>query len=593
MKPHVVLVHFAEGPQVDWREWVESAQALAQVRAAGLRHRAHLVRTPEHRMETARRIIAEPPRVVFLAVGRLQVPAALAFLNDLRGIHPQVHILVGGTWGTFCSHEFTATEQIHAVLLGEWTEALAEYSQTLSRHNDPGEVPGTFLRGLKGWRLTEQRLYEPRLQDWPDPEFDGLRPDDLMELRAGSLPILASRGFPFQSLFSTEPLLRHLQKSDLFYHLRPPERVAAEAKALRGRYHAQSFDFVDDVFPWIAAWQEKFAENWLAQVARPFRIRSAAEYMTEESVKVLRRAGLTAVELSVETGDEVLRRRMSDLNQTNERLYEAVETLRRHGVETRLRLMVGVPGETPQSLRETVEMARIADATETAVERFIDWPESGQWARTESHLTGGTTVQRMRLEEQSAIARDIAVAMNDIEVVDSLNRARSRRAASDVHLDAVAAFPDAIVRSPFEGGARIRRLCCAGAEHAAIALRIPTRISWEIELPGDASIHFGILLEPRLPGERVRQPVSFSILADQNGRTLRLFQKVLLQALDPDSRTHHRFRIPLAGLKRGPVLLSLENTIVGMDIHQAPDGDDIWCGWTDVCVRASQIKQGE
>lgn len=578
IKPSVHVVLFQVGGELLLRPVVEAGQGLALVRSHGLRAEGHLIRTARQSQQLAQRLLLEEPKVVFLQVERDQVSAALALIDQLRPLERRTAIIVGGVYGTLCCHEFTPRENVAGIILGEWVEALWEFSLKLAKTGYGIDVDGMLMHGVRGWMLNEQRTYRPALEDWPDPDLKDFRAADIAHTNGGAIPIHASRGFPFQSLFSDYPIIRDLQKSDFHYYMRPAERVVAEAEALRKKYRVRRFEFVDEVFPWTGDWTQEFVEGWRTRVHTPFRIRSAAEYLTEDRLLALRQAKLERVEICIDGADEENRRRFSNLNQTNDRVLEAIELLRTFKIESSLGIMVGVPGESFRSLRHAVKLARKARATRTRPEIFHDWPETLEYTQTERTLTGGNA-PRPRVGDLSAIARDTVVAQSEIHMVDSLNRAKAHTRADGAALDGLADFAKASIRSPYEGAARLQRFFTPAGIQEVIALRVPAQISWNVKFPENPTISFGVLLRPEMPGERTRLPVSFSIRVKQNDQSYRIFQKILIQSLDPDSRRWHWFRIPVSGVRKGDGKLILENLVFGETASFVPPEGDVWAGW--------------
>lgn len=575
----VVLLH--DGVHHPWRDWIEVAQGLALLRAEGFSATGHYLRTQAQRDQFAASLHQSSPRVVLLHVGAGQVAAAQAFLNVLPQVPAHTTIAIAGSIGTLCSHEFITHRNAGAVLLGQWVETLVEYLQTLRAAGNLDLIGGLWWRSPHGWKLTGRRIYDPNLEDWPDAEIRDFRAEELFRLHGGEAIIHASRGFPFQSLFTAEPILRSLQVSERYYHLRPAHRIVREAEKLVREFKVTRFRFVDEIFPWDDTWTMSFAMLWKKHIDLPFEISTAADHLTPARTGVLKKAGLAGVEVCLEAGNEPLRRRLSDLNQSNKQLFETLDACHEMGLATRVRLLLGVPGETVPTLRESVQFADACDAREVRAEVYQPWPESKHWAELEKSLTGHT-MNRMVAREQAAIARDVVIACHEIQAIDSVKRSERMKRKADVTLDALADFPLAKLRSPLEGAVRLARFHAPTGSHEVIALRVPTELAYKVRLPKNPVLSFGLLLEPLLPGERSRLPISFSIKISQGKRTWRLFQKVLIQGLDPDSRLWHWFKIPISGVKAGEAEFMLENLVYGQDATAIPPGRDVWAGWTRV-----------
>ncbi len=579
----VALVLVQEQRDLDLREWVEAAQGLAFLRGKGLNARGYMVRNNRQCEHLASTLRHSQPAVVFIHCGIEQLPGTHALLNHLKSTTPKTNIVVGGAYGTLCSHEFTAHQAVSSVVLGEWIEALAELCSAILADGSGSDINGVWWKGRQGWELTARRKYAPDLADWPIPDSEDFRARELLRMSGGCAAITASRGTPFQTLFTPEPLLRNLQISESWYWVRPAKLVVEEAQQLNSLFGAREFHFVDDIFPFDQQWTEEFAKEWARQVRRPFHIRTAAEHLTRERLTPLREAGLKSVELCLESGNDVLRARLSDINQTNQQVREVLDRCSRMEIETRLRLLLGLPHETSRTIAETVEMAKSYPADHVDAEIYNPWPESSHWTELERSLTGSTMDRGARIRDIPEMRRDVVVALGDVQTAHSVRRALKKKPAAGVTFDAQREFPKAVIRSPFESAARIASFVSPSGTQEVIALHLPSEITWKVNIPSRPVLEFGILIEPRLPGERARLPVSFSVKVTQSERTYRVFQKILIQALDPDSRRWHWFKLPLTSIKQGKAEFTLENVIYGRESDYLPE-DDIWAGWGKLAI---------
>ncbi|MBI1289700.1 hypothetical protein GC173_00455 [bacterium] len=579
----VCVILLQESYTINQRDWVETAQAVGLCEERGFHVEGCMVRTEAQRQYVAQRLVERPPRLAVLIVNRGQSPTALGLLNEMKQISPRCCVAIAGAEGTLNSHDFTNHTVPGAILLGEWVEATAELITALKKHRPGSEVPGTWWRSDKGWALGPRRTYNPSLGSWPRPNPEGLKPMEWSRTRGARLPILASRGFPFQSLFTDQPMIRALQDTASYYHMRPVARVVEEAVKLASTYKLKAIDFADDIFPWDPAWTSEFVSLWVDQVGLPFRIRTIGEHLDHERLSVLKQGGMQGIEICMESGNEPLRHRHSDVNVHNAQVREALALCKALGIRTHVRLLLGTPGESLKTLESTIAFARASGATSVVGELHKPLPENPQWDQLELEMTGASG-SRPSAQVSPEIYRDAAAALNEIQKINSLAKALRVVRREDAALDGMSDIASARVRSPLEGPFCIDTFHGNAGSQDVIALRVPCQLTWPVKLPKDPIVHFGILLEPALPGERSRHPVSFSVRVSQAGRSYRLFQKVLIQALDPDSRLWHWFRLPITNVRSGWADLTFENLIFGHDASFIPPGRDIWAGWARIYV---------
>jgi len=215
-----------------------------------------------------------------------------------------------------------------------------------------------------------------------------------------------------------------------------------------------------------------------------------------------------------------------------------------------------------------------------------------QWTDTDPMPTIETDFLCKPVAERPELTGPMKRAFDRLMELDSIARVRQHNREPNAILDGVADFQTANVRSPLARPARIASFAVGDVEHPVIAMRVPSEISWKVKLGPDSVISFGILLEPTLPGLRSRLPVSFSVKVGQKGKFYRIFHKVMLQALDRDSRRWHHFVLPLKPARTGEAEIILESSILGGEPDAIPLEADLWAGWANVVVGSAHDLKG-
>jgi hypothetical protein len=152
------------------------------------------------------------------------------------------------------------------------------------------------------------------------------------------------------------------------------ERTLQEINYLRHKYGYQAFTIYDDTFT--------VDDRRLEQMARVlstedvwFRCFSRANLLDDETCYWLKTMGVKAVGIGVESGsDEILK---INLKGTSTRQNtEAVRNLRKHGIESKAFLIVGLPGETEETVKQTAAWVEEAQPDDIAASVFQPLPGS-------------------------------------------------------------------------------------------------------------------------------------------------------------------------------------------------------------------------
>lgn len=173
--------------------------------------------------------------------------------------------------------------------------------------------------------------------------------------RLATVPLRTKLGCGFQCVYCTYRAIEGETQ-----HLRDPESVT-EAVARLVSSGARDFEFTDSVFN--APHQHAMAVcEALARRGLPARFQSMDVnplYLDDELLSAMERAGFSGIGMTVESAsDPVLRGLRKGF--TARHVHAAAETVRRHRLPCLWIFMLGGPGETEATVRETLRFAETA-----------------------------------------------------------------------------------------------------------------------------------------------------------------------------------------------------------------------------------------
>jgi radical SAM superfamily enzyme YgiQ (UPF0313 family) len=306
------------------------------------------------------RVTGEAPDLVFLEVSTPSWQTDAEVIRRVAESLPGTPIILGGLHEFMYDDRFFASYPwVHATVRGEYETALLEIAHRIRS--------GTTFRGIPGvvWRKEDESVQKERLRPlienldalpWPhrsqlpmDRYIDGL-----LELPQPSLQMWASRGCPFRCSFCAWPQLMYEAGA---YRVRSPEDVVMEMIVDGREKGFRSVYFDDDVFNVGDKRMARFVELLKCEEWNlPFGIMARADTCSTNMYEDLRSVGLEVMKLGVESADQDL------VNGCGKRLAissvrEAVAQCKSLGIRTHLTFMFGLPGETPDSARKTIDLA--------------------------------------------------------------------------------------------------------------------------------------------------------------------------------------------------------------------------------------------
>jgi len=283
-------------------------------------------------------------------------------------------IVLGGAHPTIAPKE--CLDFADFVVVGEGEETIIELVDALG--NGAKESALKRIRGL-GFSLggkktvNEKREFNRELGRLPFPDWAGFpieKYGSALRVSGRSLPVTTSRGCPYGCVYCFKVLFGRI------FRARPPKNVADEIEYLRDEFGIREFQIADDAF---AADRERAKEICRELIRRKIKIPWSmpngirAGSLDAELVILMKKAGLEYVGIGVESGSQKLLDRIGK-QQTLDEVRGAVRLLKSNKIETVGFFMFGLPGETKETMEQTVKFAKELDLDYCSISMTTPYP---------------------------------------------------------------------------------------------------------------------------------------------------------------------------------------------------------------------------
>ncbi len=180
-----------------------------------------------------------------------------------------------------------------------------------------------------------------------------------------------SRGCPFHCTFCSVGSIWGRK-----YTCFSAERIAADIEYLMKQYGARGIYFREDNFTVQRERTEKFCRLLLDRKLKiTWACETRVDTLDRDLVDLMHRAGLGALYFGVESGSQDVLNRLKK-NITLEQTRATFRWCQEFGVKTAASVIVGVPGETPQDLQQTLGLVNDLKPTVTWFNVFVGIPQS-------------------------------------------------------------------------------------------------------------------------------------------------------------------------------------------------------------------------
>ncbi len=242
---------------------------------------------------------------------------------------------------------------------------------------DLDDVPGICRRDDGEIKFTGLQDRGIKLDDLPFPAYDKLAGYP----HAYKLPIfnyprtpnascISSRGCPYQCSYCDRSVFR---KS---FRFNSAEYVYEHLKYLKDRFGIRHINFYDDQFTFKRKRVEELCRMLIDKPLKmTFNCAVRAEHVDLDLLQQMKAAGCWMVSLGIETGDENLlaqHRQNADLDM----LADTIRDIKKAGIRTKGLLMLGLPGETEETIRNSMEYVFSLPIDDFNLAKFTPFPGS-------------------------------------------------------------------------------------------------------------------------------------------------------------------------------------------------------------------------
>jgi anaerobic magnesium-protoporphyrin IX monomethyl ester cyclase len=297
-------------------------------------------------------LLRTTPQVVGITSFSINLHSAGRLLRAVRHLCPEAITVWGGPHVSFDDENVLRHNPwVDVIVRGEGEETLTEVAKRAGAGDGFDGIPGTTWRKPDGEiRRNLTRPFQKNIDLWPRPAWHLLKLSQYLAFGDG-VSVLTSRGCPHRCVFCVGRKMIGAQG-----RFRDPIAVVDEMEALT-RFGFKRIRVEDDLF----TFRKERAVSICREIDRrklPIQWRAYARVDTVDPQLLgwMKKAGCERLLFGAESGSpEILKRIRKGI--TPEQTRRAVEMTRQAGIGVLASFVLGLPGETPVTLKQTVEFA--------------------------------------------------------------------------------------------------------------------------------------------------------------------------------------------------------------------------------------------
>ena len=361
--------------------------------------------------EMAEIVLAESPKYICITTLTPRYPTVIRMAEEIKRLAPTATIIVGGPHVTGLPQN-ALYDSISYGIIGEGEEALLELLDTLEEGSDVSGIKNLIYRQNEQVAVNEPRPFIKNLDALPLPAWDLMDFEEYMDpayFEGSHLAIFSERGCPYDCSF------------------------CASRVTWKGKLRSRSVDNVMDEIRHIVKvlginnlmfWDDTFAANRKRAIAIcnriieeklniKYTVQIRADSVTEELAIALRDSGCAFAAIGVESGNEIILSRIGK-KETKAQFENAVAIMKKVGLPSIASYIIGLPGDTHETIEETIDFAFKLDADQSKFMILAPYPGT----RVYDLAVQKGLVNPASFEQMEALNYYDSVAINLSEVAD-------------------------------------------------------------------------------------------------------------------------------------------------------------------------------
>jgi anaerobic magnesium-protoporphyrin IX monomethyl ester cyclase len=463
-------------------------------------------------------------------------------------------IICGGIHPTLAPEEVISEPGIDMLCRGEGEHVLLELANNMEEGKDITQIQNLWIKGPRDDIIKNPlRPLIPDLDSLPFPDRDLYDYGNLLKENAYEHMLMASRGCPYRCSYCCSPALNQLYSGKgPPVRTRSPQNVIEELTMLQYKYRVESFFFMDETFTLNHRWLSEFCQLYQGRFIKPFKVFVRVETVNEEILRLLKETGCSTLLIGVESGNEEIRRKIMNRGMKNEDIIRVFQMADKIGIKTWNFNLLGVPGETKETIQETIDLNIKISPDHIQNSVFFPYPgtELYNLCEREGYLTGEERTSyfddRPVINLPTISREEIQRYFGDFRQLAFLLQARKAKLG---YYDFISNFELARVNSEDSAYVKLALIRILGDERLCVFAHPTTRLQYKLRLKPDSVLRFGIALSPLVWSPEKGGGTKFTITASNLLKEKPVFSKFIDPKNDPEDRIWHDFELDLSNLR--------------------------------------------
>lgn len=321
----------------------------------GFRSVLAVARSPRDYKNVLKAVREHKPRII----GFSAVSSQFVFVSDLARMVKKAHDCVtvcGGVHPTIFPDCVHSAPHLDGIFVGESEYPFFDFVSKVTGNKEYKEVDNFYY--LDNGKLVRNKLRRriENLEELPFADREIYDYQAIIDENDGEATIMTSRGCPFNCTYCCNHAIARVygQNANTIRH-NSVEKSLAEIDYLKSRYKFNRLYFSDDLFILNRPWLDEFLSGYKKNFDVPFMCHIRPNICDRDVLLKLKNAGCYRIFLAVESANDYIRNIIMKRNIAKAQLEDTFRWADEAGIETLSVNIIGVPGETEETILEAID----------------------------------------------------------------------------------------------------------------------------------------------------------------------------------------------------------------------------------------------
>lgn len=333
--------------------------------------------------------------------------------TQIKTEFPDMFQLIGGPH-TSLNPDSVINDIFDAICIGEGEFPTLELVSALDKGSKPSGIENLWIKDGDSIEKNSTRSFIEELDDLPFPDrniwLKWIEYSKELGSKKDFISILLGRGCPFKCSFCSNHALKKVSKGK-YVRYRSPENIIEEIISADKEFNDLETIYLEVETiclqnEWIynlCKMLQNFNKNRENPVEFGTNLRITPNCDFDNIFNYMQKANFTFINIGLESGSEKIRKNILNRNYSNEDVIRTVKQAKNHGIKVNINNLIGIPGETPEDFKMTIDVNKECLPNEARLEVYHPYPGTDLYSYCIEHDLINKKINKKIVERRNSV----------------------------------------------------------------------------------------------------------------------------------------------------------------------------------------------